>query len=247
MAFMRKPVPDVTGYATPERAALAHAIAAHAAAVATVAATDDAGNRASQAVWDAQSAVTEAMEGLPAARDAMVNHLVAAAGGDDGPAPRTEREARAALADAEAALDAARAARDALKGRLPGAERERDWASMDRTKAARAVIAAEAAGYAVALAGEVEALQRQSLAKGAALGWLVKAGALPVVTDTMFMNGRPADPAIRDTAFRHEQTMAVHSSGGWNSIAAAVGNSPWDDALATLERNAAAPLPLGGA
>ncbi len=244
MAFMRKSAPDVTGYPTPERAALAHAIAAHAAAVAHVAATDAAAQRASEAVWDAQASITKAGEAIGEAREATLQHLIAAAGGGTGAAPHTEREARADLADAEAALDAARAARDALKGRLPEAEADRDQAARKRTTAARAVIAAEAAGHAAALAGEVEALQRQSLVKGAALIWLVKVGALPVITDTTFMNGRPADPVIRATEFRHIQTLEVHSTDGWNNIAAAAGDVPWDAALADLERDAAAPLPL---
>ncbi len=182
MAFARKPAPDVTGYPTPERAVLAHAIAAHAAAVANVAATDDAGTRASHAVWDAQAAITAAQDGVTEARDATVQHLIEVAGGGTGPAPRTERQAREVLADAEAALGAARAVRDALKGRLPDAERERDNAARRRTDAARAVIAAETVGHAAALVGEVEALQRRSMAQGAALRWLVSAGAVPVVS-----------------------------------------------------------------
>lgn len=196
MAFMRqRPTPDVTGHATPERAALAHAIAGHAAAVAHVAATDEAGNRASQAVWDAQAAVTAAHEGIGEARDATVQHMIATAGGDPGPAPRTEPQARDALADAEAALDAARSARDALKGRLPDAERDRDTAARRRTEAARAVIASEAADHAAALVLEVEGLQREAVAKGAALrcaGWLAGEGRYaPGCPNNI--HGRPAD------------------------------------------------------
>lgn len=244
MAFMRKPTPDVTGFATPERAALAHAIEAHAAAVANVAATGEAGNRASQAVYDAQDAVTAAQAGVIEARDATVQHLIAVAGGGTGPAPRTERQAREALADMEAALDSARAARDALKGWLPGAQADRDRTARKRTAAACAVIAAEAADHAAVLAGEVENLQRQSLVKGAALCWLVKAGALPVITDLMFMNGRPLDPAILATESRHRQVLEIVTTDPWNGIAAAAGIVPWDEALSGLERDAAALLPL---
>jgi len=246
MAFLRKqPAPDVTGYATPERAVLAHAIAAYAAAVANVQATDDAGVRASNAVYDAQAAVTAAMEDITPTREAMVNHLVAAAGGDTDPAPRTEREARAVLADAEAALDATRAARDALKGRLPEAEQARDRATRVRTEAAHAVIAAEAADHAAALAAEVEGLQRDALRKGAALRWLVKAGAVPTVQQIGGNFGRPSDPAIRDTVTRHElglQYIMMHD--GWHQVMAQPGAAAWDDVLAALERDAAAPVPV---
>ncbi len=244
MAFGRKPAPDVTGYPTPERAALAHAIAAHAAAVAKVAATEDAGTCASHAVWAAQTAVTTAQEGVSEARDATVQHLIDVASGGTGPAPRTERQARDAVADAEAALDAARAARDALKGRLPEAQADRDRTARKRTDAARAVIAAETTGYAAALVGEVEALQRRSMAQGAALRWLVSAGAVPVVTAVGFIHGQAADDATRAAVMRHELTSLVQTPDGWHRTAAAAGDMRWDKALADLERDAAAPLPL---
>ena len=244
MAFARKPAPDVTGYPTPERAALAHAIAAHAAAVAKVAATNDAGTRASHAVWDAQAAITVAQDGVTEARDATVEHLIDVAGGGTGPAPRTERQAREVVTDAEATLDAARAARDALKGRMPDAELERDKAARRRTEAARAVIAVETAGHAAALVGEVEALQRRSMAQGAALRWLVSAGAVPVVTDIGFIHGQAADDATRAAVMRHDMTLLIQTPDGWHRTAAAAGDMRWDKALADLERDAAAPLPL---
>ncbi len=245
MTFMRqRPAPDVTGHATPERTALAHAIAAHAAAVATVAATDEAGNRASQAVWDAQAAVTAAHEGIGEARDATVQHMIATAGGDTGPAPRTERQARDALADAETALDAARSARDALKGRLPDAERDRDTAARRRTEAARAVIASEAADHAAALVREVEGLQREATAKGAALRWLAKVGTLPAAPTT-FMGVQPTDRGARAALQRHEQTLQTGDPDGFTAAAATSGSGAWDAALAALERDAAAALPLG--
>ncbi len=244
MAFMKKPAPDVTGYPTPERAALAHAIAAHAAAAAHVAAIDAAAQRASEAVWDAQAAITKVGEAIGEAREAMLQHLIAAAGGGTGAAPHTEREARADLADAEAALDAARAARDALKGRLPEAEQARYRAAWVRTEAARAVIAAEAADHAAALAAEVESLQRDALRKGAALCWLVKAGAVPTVQRVGGEFGRPADSATRDTLTRHEMVLQVDTVDGWQNSTAKAGAAAWNDALAALERDAAAPVPV---
>ena len=244
MAPLRKLVPEVTGYATPERAALAYAIAAHAAAVANVQATNDAGERASYAVYDAQAVVATALEGVNEAREATVHHLIAVAGGDTGPAPRTERQARDALADAEAALDAARAARDALKGRLPGAEQARDRAARNRSEAARAVIAAEAAGYAAALAEEVEKLQAAALRKGAALAWLTNIGAFPVVKQVGPVFGKPADPRIRAIVGRHEEALQEYSYEDWNRKTAAGAAVVWNDALAVLERDANAPLPV---
>ncbi len=244
MSFAKRPVPDVTGYPTPERAALAHAIAAHAAAAAHVKATDDAGTRASNAVWDAQAAVTAAQEAVSEARDVMVQHMIAVVGGGTDPASRTERDAQDAVLAAEGVLDAARTARDALKGRLPDAERERDDAARRRTEAARAVIVAETAGHAAVLVGEVEALQRQSLAKGAALRWLVQAGAVPVITAIGFTHGQAADDAIRAAVFRHDVTLQVHAADCWHGTATTAGDAPWKAALADLERDAATPLPL---
>lgn len=248
MVFMRKSAPDVTGHATPERAALVHAIAAHAAAVARVAATDAAAQRASEAVWDAQASITKTGEAIGEAREATLQHLIAAAGGGTGAAPHTEREARADLADAEAALDAARAARDALKGRLPEAEAARDRAARVRTEAARAVIAAEAADHAAALAREVEGLQRAALAKGAALAWLAKAGAVETVQRIGGEYGRPANLAIRAAVDRHNLVMQqAVTHDGWHHAPAQAGAAAWDAALAALERDAAAAVPLGGA
>ena len=244
MSSLRKLAPDVTGYATAERAALAHAIAAHAAAAAHVRATDEAGQRASEAVYSAQETVTAAQEGVAAAREAMVNHMVAAAGGNAGPAPQTEREARVILTDAEAALDASRAARDALKGRLPKAEEARDRAARVRSEAARAVIAAEAADHAAALAGEVDELQATALRKGAALAWLLKVGALPAVQQVGAMFGKPADPRIRAIVGRHEEALQEYSYDGWNRTTAAGGATAWDTALTALEHDASAPLPV---
>lgn len=244
MSPLRKLTPDVTGYATPERAALAHAIAAHAAAIANVTATDEAGQRASEAVWTAQAAVTAAQEAVNEAREATTRHLVAVAGGDAGPVPRTVRQARADLAEAEAALEDARIARDALKGRLPDAEAARDRAARVRSDAARGVIAAEAAGHAAALAGEVGELQAAALRKGAALAWLTNVGAIPVVKQFGAAFGKPADPRIRAIVGRHEEALQEYSYEGWNQTTAAGGAVVWDDALAVLERDANAPLPV---
>ena len=244
MALLRKLAPDVTGYATPERAALAHAITAHAAAIANVTATDEAGQRASEAVWAAQAAVTAAQEVVSEAREATTRHLVAVAGGDAGPAPRTERQSRADLAEAEAALEDARVARDALKGRLPDAEAARDRAARVCKEAARAVIAAEAAGQAAALAEEVEELQAAALRKGAALAWLTNIGAFPVVKQVGAVFGKPADPRIRAIVGRHEEALQEYSYENWNRATAAGGAVAWDDALAVLERDANAPLPV---
>ena len=247
MAFMRqRPALDVIGHATLERAALAHAITAHAAAVATVAATAAAGDQASNAVYDAHAAVTVAQEGVGEARDATVQHMIATAGGDTGPAPRTERQARDSLADAETALDAARSARDALKGRLPDAERDRDTAARRRTEAARAVIASEAADHAAALVLEVEGWQRAALATGAALAWLAKAGAVETVQRIGGGHGKPADSATRAAVDRHDLVMQqAVTCDGWHHAPVQAGAAAWDAVLAALERDAATPLPLG--
>lgn len=240
MPAPRNATPDVTGYSTPERAALAHAIAAHAAAAAHVRATDAEGARVSNGVWDAQAAVTDAQTRLADLLEAAPRQP----GGDVMLASPAEDLARADLAIAEAALDAARAARDALKGRLPDAEAARDRAARVRTQAARAVVLAESTSYAAELGREVEALQRQMLAKGEALRWLVRFGVMPVITTIGGNYGQAADDATRAALFRHEVAMQTYAADRWHAAAAAAGATPWDAVLTDLERDAAAPLPL---
>ncbi len=43
---------------------------------------------------------------------------------------------------------------------------------------------------------------------------------------------------------RHDMTLLIHTPDGWHRTAAAAGDVPWDAALADLERDAAAPLPV---
>ena len=133
--------------------------------------------------------------------------------------------------------------RDALKGCLPDAEQLRDDAARRRTQAVRAVVLAESASYAVELGRKVEALQRQTFAKGETLGWLVRFGAVPVITAFGGNYGQAADDTIRTALSRHEMAMQPHTADRWQ-VAAAAGDAPWDAALAELERDAAAPLPL---
>ena len=240
MAAMRNLAPNVTGHVTAERAALASAIESHAAAVAHVRATEAEGARMSGGVWEAQTAVLEAQAVLT-----DLQGVTTRSPGGVMLASPAEDQAREVLASAQAALDVARAARDALKGRLPDAEQLRDDAAQRRTQAARAVVLAESASYAIELGREVEALQRQTFAKAEALGWLVRFGAVPVITTIGGNYGQAVDDTICTALFRHERAVRPHAVvDRWHLAAAVFDDAPWDAALAELERDAAAPLPL---
>ena len=227
---------------TPEREALAHAIAAHAEAVATASGMARAIHNADQAVYAARDAVGRAEAAVNESRDVLVAHLVVTASGGISAAPRSVREARDALDDAKGALDAARGARDALQGRLPDAQGRVRMKATLLSDAAHAVIASEAAGHAAALGEDVQAVQVEAIRKGAALAWLSKVGALPMVQQS---TGRVlADPAMRRAVSWQEQTQRASTLDGWQQAAATAGALAWDEALAALQRDAAAPLPL---
>jgi hypothetical protein len=137
-------------------------------------------------------------------------------GGDAPAPPRLLSEARAGLAAAQHKLDSAVAAGEALERTLEGARRDVDWAAADLRSRVKDVIRADP-GVAKFAAGHVAAHQRL-VRERQALQFLAAADMLPP---------------------EHEHAAAER--GEWNNLR---GDEPWRAAVAALEADADAPLPL---
>jgi hypothetical protein len=112
MAAPSKPPPR-----SAERQALAEMIERERAAAARQTTTAAALENAERAVWAANAAFEAAEAAVTEAKEAATQHVLAVAAGDEGTPPRTIRQARDALQDAEDARDTARAVRDELRKR----------------------------------------------------------------------------------------------------------------------------------
>ncbi len=225
-----------------ERVALADAIAAQVDLAARRAATSAAIGPASEAIWAAHSRVDAAPKLIERAKANCAQHLADVARGVGGTPPQTIREARNALTDAQDDLDVARATRDALEAELKRLDSRDYFVKNAVEEAARAVISAEAADTAKAMAAELTRLQHQVYTTGLALEWLTTSGrALPAIERHGGMFGRVADDTIRNTIqCLHEPPVAwdrrVHGMSD--------GAAPWVAAFAALQVDATAPLPL---
>ena len=225
-----------------ERVALADAIAAHVDLQARQAATSAAIRTATEATWDARRRLDAAPELVERAKVNVAQHLADMARGVGGTPPQTIREARDAVRDAEDDLDVAKASHDALQAEMGRLDERAYFVKSAVEVAARAVISAEAADTARAMAAELTRLQHQVYTTGLALEWLTTTGrALPVIERHGGMFGRVVDDAIRDTVqCLHEPPVAwgrrVHGMSD--------GAAPWVAAFAALQLDATAPLPL---
>ena len=107
------------------------------------------------------------------------------------------------------------------------------------TDAAVAVVKAEVAGRAAAMAAEVAQLQRQLVAHGSALEWLSNKGVLPP-------GARGEEDPIRDTVRRMEMAPSQWAIGTIRyatSFAEPVGSRAWQAAFERLQTDANAELP----
>ena len=239
--FRSKP-PPAPSLGTAARAALAEAIAAHAEAEANLTAANAAANPASQAVWAATRAVEEATTALAEAKTAAARHLTDVARGIAGEPPRSIKDARVALQDAEDTLEAAREARDALKVHLPEYEAREAFTKGRLRDAALAVLRAEAAPMADALVAELTEAQRTVATKGAALEWLVREGMIeasnvPAAPGSFNMVSNPAKLALSRHRSPPQTWQLAHAE------MTTAGPAPWQAALIALQRDAAAELP----
>ena len=186
----------------------------------------------------ARRAVEAADEAIEAAKSNAARHLTDVARGTAGVPPQTIREARAAAIEAAEHLGSCLSAREALRAERPRAIA--DLAALLVTDAAVAVVKAEVAGRAAAMAAQVAQLQRQLVAHGSALEWLSNKGVLPP-------GARGEEDPIRDTVRRLElapQQWAIGAIRYAASFAEPVGSRAWQAAFEALTRDANTPLPV---
>lgn len=226
---------------SPERSALADAIAAQVDHQAQRAATSTAISTASAALREAWRRLDAAPELVARAKANVAQHLVDVARGVPGMPPQTIREARNAVTDAEDDLNVAKASREALEAELERLDGRTYLFKAAVEKAARAVLHAEAEATACALAAELAAMQRAMVALGETVEWLAGAGAFTVSERSGGSYGRPDDEAIRMALYRLHSPM--HS---WNGLALAQPSAAagWIAAFAALQVDATAPLPV---
>jgi hypothetical protein len=237
-ALKRAPEPTPAAFASPERAALAHAIAAAADAGARKAALERASQNANSDVMRAIGLAEAAEAALAEAQGNTIRHVVDKALGTAGAAPVTIREARAAVIEAQDHLEESRGIRAALKAELDAGDN--GLTALRVTDAARAVVRVEMQQRAVALAGRVAKMQREIVAAGSGLEWLSRAGVFPE------RNGAPADENIRHTVSRMELAPNQWVLGTIRYAAAfaePTGALAWEAAFEALKRDAATALP----
>ncbi|MGI4941745.1 MAG: hypothetical protein ACRYHQ_14490 [Janthinobacterium lividum] len=229
---------------SPERVALAEAIAAHVDHQAQRAATSAAISTASDTVWNARRRLDAAPELIERAKANVAQHMADTARGVAGTPPQTIREARNAVADAEDDLDAAKAAQDALRVQMEELDGRAYHFQNAVGRAARAVLHAEAEATAYALAAELRRMQQEMVALGDAVEWLASAGAFSVVEQHGGSYGKPADEAIRRAISRMQ--TPPH---GWTGLAIEQPSAAavWTAAFAALQIDPMAPLPLQNA
>jgi hypothetical protein len=240
MSASLKPKPAVTPtpYSSPQRAALAHAIAAAADAAARRVALERVSQAANSDVLKAIGAVEAAETTLAEAQANTAKHMVDKALGTAGVPPLTVREARAAVIAAQDHLDECRQTRAALNLELD--KSDNSWSSSRVADAAYQVIMAEARQRAVALAAEVAALQQKLVARGSALEWLHRNGAFPKIErgETDHVGG------IVQRMESAPSRWTMPTQPGVAPFAQPVGANAWAEAFEALKRDAAAQLPL---
>jgi hypothetical protein len=222
---------------SPERQELATAIEGWRTSRIELDAIDRAIATAFDATLVARAARDAAEADIGVAKDDAAAHLTAVALGTAGPAPRTIREARAALTDAQDAMAAAEAALAALKARHRAAADALGVREHRRERAARAVVLA--APETAVLLATVERLQRELVEKGAALVFLRDRNVLDV--------GMPGLPNYRGNTGADVALLRLESPiSTWRGPHLGLdpaGARPWEVALSALLLDAAASLP----
>ena len=198
---------------SPQREALAEAVARHTTAARLVPAIKGEFAAADEAVYDAQDAVERTSPAVAEAQANAGRHRVAVALGAAGPAPQSVSDARAAAQEALDAHAAALAARAALDEQHAAAAGDLQLARLVLERRVREVIAAEA--NIERLVADFVALHRELVGRRRVLEWLDLQDAVP-----------------RGTAWRSED--------GWPDLP---GAAPWKAAAAALETDPDAPLP----
>jgi len=218
---------------SPERTALAEAIAGLSEAEARKLATAGAEDRLWGVQHAAQAELDAAAAALAEAQRAAVTTLYD--GAPSGPSP--VRAARERLADATDALEAARRARAELNARTADAEHDIESARRRRHDASLDVVRTEALPAGNALVAEMLRLQSELARHAAALSWLMDAQVFPVGTVPGLDFGVLRDKGVYRVAGR------VPVMVGWAEPGDARGDSHWQAWLDALVNDATAPLP----
>ena len=163
---------EPSGFSTPERAELALAIAAKAAAIEAEANLRRAAGNLFSARTGAEVAVEKAKAVLDQARSAVANHIVSTASGGAAAAPVGMREARSALLEAEDHLAATRLAVSSLDGKVDLARGDVEAAAQRVEQAVRVVLSTSPTTKAVT--ATVMKLTDELLRHGSLLLWLVE-------------------------------------------------------------------------
>jgi chromosome segregation ATPase len=203
---------------SPERQALAAAIAVHAQLSVEIEAIEDAHEGATQTVYAARHAVEGAEKAIEEAKTNAADFLTNTLLGTGGTAPLTIKQARAALQDAEDELAAALAAREALRKKLEAVKARPGFAENKIKECALAVIATEAP--IAEIVARREKAYREFVDAENVLQWF----------------------QVKDLA----DSPTVHQPWEPKPTLEILGAGPWDAVLEALQTDADAPLPVVG-
>jgi hypothetical protein len=219
---------------SPERAALAEAIAARDAANVRLSGLHGVADRATRNVRAAQEALDVAQGGVDAARAADGRAATDALLAGAATPPASLPAARAAVVACEDALAAATTARDALQAETAELEGHAFYRDAKVHTAAIAVMRDEMAATTRALIVEIGANDARRADLGKALALLVRHGIIKA-------QGPDAMPGVLELQCRFDsmRTFPFFDRPGASRTAAA-----WEAAIAALEADAAAPVPV---
>ena len=237
MVALRK-LPSVS----PQRQALADAIAARDTERARLAAVSSAVEQARETRRTLEQRCDDLRARLTELKSSAVEDAIRAASeGYTAEAPSL-RDAMLDLADAEAALEVAKATRERLQEQ---AEKGIAYSVEDRVRsAALAVLRAEAAEHARVLAAAVVKLHHEAFLRGREINWLIAQRVLPVVEEPGGIFGRAKDDQLRSAMI--VLGKITFSADGKIKSTDPDGAAPWRAALAALENDATASLPIEG-
>lgn len=227
---------------SPQRQALAEAIAEHRARTEQIAALESAVEQVHHA-WVASSKRKEKAEAaLREAKDQAADNAVAAVLGKKPAGVTTTKAARAAIEEATDDIEEATLADETLRARLQEAKTFLPL-SEDKLQNAAAAVLRESPEVA-RLTAAVTELQRKLADAGAALLFLDRIRAL--ADRSVSVSGH--DAPVRTDGLPQEIVLAVQRlmapPSTWNKLSAEVpGARPWHQALTALMTDASAPLP----
>ena len=222
---------------SPARQALAAAISSHAERQGEIQAADRALGNALDSYRAARDARDAAARAVDEARDAATTFLIAKASGTAGAAPVSIQEARANLEHAESEFTTAKEVVAALEAKLADLRRY-DISEIKLTTAVAAAMRDEPA--VLALIADVERLQSELVAKGAALCYLAAAGAVHL-DNVPTPRGSELSPARKATAKMDQLPRNWPEMANYPNMPSIM---PWRAALEALRHDAGAEIKI---